>query len=687
MPARISAVEQKKQSMLQRSCQESSTTRGRRRRRALARSLRRIAAFSCARRDAPRSRPRPDLTPRAPCPRAARIRPECAADDRTCSALWLTYAAPRPRSPSGSRAGIAGRFPRRAGSRSSRSCPSSSRARRCSCGSALRARRPLLRGDPWKQLAAARRGRRAAQPDPLGPRVREPARGAPRCARRSRTAAPRSGTASSSAARRCSARRRPASSTPSTWLGLWLPLRALLDVLVHVHALSGAPLGVPLLPRLRARRAGGARWARSAWGFSTYLVFWVGWSVGPSTATFPLLAARAAAPRARTRPGRPRADGGGAVPLALRRPPGVASFTRPRRGAAYFLVGALRAPAGGAASAIAGALGAGVLALLLCGPAALPAARGDPALRRVPRAATRRFEPAPRRQSVALSARPPPRLLPDLLPFAHGIYGKSAGPATARTARACRSATRARCCSRSRRSFLRRATRPRRGTDRVSRVLLAGLAYGASAPGLLDVTSRLPGFALALNYRLVFLAGLGLAGLAALGTEALSEPAPAAAGDRIGGAPEFLVGRPSSRWHAPCSRHEASTPVRPQRGARGDPAARGSGARRQRGAPPAAAVADAALACLVVQRFVEMGGIYPTLPAERARAAAADARRPASRQRAGPDRGDGGRVPPQCGGALPDRGRARLRIPDPRPFLGHVSALVAGAAGLLQPRG
>jgi hypothetical protein len=53
--------------------------------------------------------------------------------------------------------------------------------------------------------------------------------------------------------------------------------------------------------------------------------------------------------------------------------------------------------------------------------------------------------------------------------------------------------------------------------------LLAGVAYGASAPLLLDLTSRLPGFALALNYRLVFLAPLGLAGLAALGADRLPE--------------------------------------------------------------------------------------------------------------------------------------------------------------------
>src|SRR5262249_16578049 len=57
-----------------------------------------------------------------------------------------------------------------------------------------------------------------------------------------------------------------------------------------------------------------------------------------------------------------------------------------------------------------------------------------------------------------------------------------------------------------------------------------GVLCGASAPGLLDLLARLPGFSLALNYRLVFLAGLGLAGLAALGVEEIL------AGERRGAA-------------------------------------------------------------------------------------------------------------------------------------------------------
>ncbi|HJW14923.1 MAG TPA: hypothetical protein VJ776_09510 [Thermoanaerobaculia bacterium] len=53
--------------------------------------------------------------------------------------------------------------------------------------------------------------------------------------------------------------------------------------------------------------------------------------------------------------------------------------------------------------------------------------------------------------------------------------------------------------------------------------LAAGLLLGASAPGLIDVLSRLPFFSLALNYRLVVLTALGLAGLAAFGTQRICD--------------------------------------------------------------------------------------------------------------------------------------------------------------------
>src|SRR5258708_3674414 len=51
--------------------------------------------------------------------------------------------------------------------------------------------------------------------------------------------------------------------------------------------------------------------------------------------------------------------------------------------------------------------------------------------------------------------------------------------------------------------------------------VVVGLLLGASAPGLMDILTRLPLFSLSLNYRLVFLAALGLAGLTAFGTERL----------------------------------------------------------------------------------------------------------------------------------------------------------------------
>src|SRR5262249_50851406 len=68
-----------------------------------------------------------------------------------------------------------------------------------------------------------------------------------------------------------------------------------------------------------------------------------------------------------------------------------------------------------------------------------------------------------------------------------------------------------------------------------------GVLCGASAPGLLDLLARLPGFSLALNYRLVFLAGLGLAGLAALGVEEILAGERRGAAALAGGIAVFLA--------------------------------------------------------------------------------------------------------------------------------------------------
>ncbi|MGE5413175.1 MAG: hypothetical protein ACM3NW_03300, partial [Syntrophomonadaceae bacterium] len=304
---------------------------------------------------------------------------------------------------------------------------------------------------------------------------------------------------------------------PSTWLGLFLPLVpswtfsctfTLLLALVSAYAFfRDFGLG-------RAATLTGA----VGWGFSTYVVFWDGWSVGPSTATFPLLLLGL-----RRLARGPRGNGIALTVVALclsifgGHP--ESALHSAAAGAVYFLWEL--APVGGAAvgRALAAALAAGVLAALLSGPQLLPL------LETVPSSAEYRARrEAGARGAAAAQAVPPReaarRLLPDLLPFAHGIYGRSAVDGS----RADGSGmplgyAGAVLFPLAAVAF---ATRPfARGRTIFLGFFLAGLAYGASAPGLLDATSRLPGLALALNYRLVFVAGLGLAGLAALGVETL----------------------------------------------------------------------------------------------------------------------------------------------------------------------
>ncbi len=395
---------------------------------------------------------------------------------------------------------------------------------------------------------------------------------------------------------------------PSTALGLWLPL-ALSWTFSCTFTLFLALLSAFVFFRDHDLGEPAALVGAAAWGFSTYLLFWNGWSVGPSTAAFPLLVLGLR--RLAREPGR----GGlaltvAALCLSLFGGHPESFFHSSAAGAAYFLWELAGRPRT-AARAIGGAVGAGLLALLLCGPQLFPLLEVLPHTAEY-RARQRSLESGAARQSVALRESAA-RLLPDVLPFAHGIYGRSrvedrddgsgmplgyAGAVLFPLAAL---------------SF--GAARPRRGRMMFLAFYLAGLAYGASAPGVMDLTSRVPGFALALNYRLVFLAGFGLAGLAALGTEALAEPgagrrlaiASAAAAVLLAGL--VAVARPvfASRGLEPAFvRGESLAEILPL-------ALLALAAAASRRRP--AAVANAALALLVVQRFLEMRGVYPTLPA------------------------------------------------------------------------
>jgi hypothetical protein len=398
---------------------------------------------------------------------------------------------------------------------------------------------------------------------------------------------------------------------PSTVLGLWLPL-PMSWTFSCAFTLLLALLSAFVLFRDFGLGERAAFVGAIGWGFSTYVLFWDGWSVGPSTATFPLLVLGLR--RLAREPGR---DGVGltaaALVLSLLGGHPESFLHTAAAGGACFVweLSARRSATLSAARAIGGAVAAAVLAALLSAPQLFPLLEAVPHSAEY-RARRRALEAGPVRQSVSVSESAS-RLLPDLLPFAHGIYGRSAvvdrgdgsgmplGYAGAVLfplgALAFSGAPR----RRERWLFLGLA--------------VAGVGYGASAPGLLDATSRLPGFALALNYRLVFLAGFGLAGLAALGTEALTSPG---APRRLAVASAIAVGILAGAYLAAESvfadrkldasfvRREFLVEILPV-------VLLGAAAAAARRRPRA--VADAALVYLALQRVVEMSGTYPTLPA------------------------------------------------------------------------
>jgi Bacterial membrane protein YfhO len=395
---------------------------------------------------------------------------------------------------------------------------------------------------------------------------------------------------------------------PATWLGIFLPL-ALSWTFSCAFTIFLALVAGYLFFRELSRFEIAALVGAAGWGFSTYVLFFDGWAVGPSIATFPLLLL-----------GLRRLAKAGDHGIAITT---VALFLAAlgghpetllhvvAAGGVYFLwelfARDARARAG---RAIAGSLAAGVVAAALAAPALLPL------LENVPHSAeyeTRRSALAQGRGGQSVSAlEAARRLRPAVLPFAHGIYGKSpvqewrhdgsgvplayAGAALFPLA------------------FLGAFNRSDRARWIFLAFVLLGLAYGASAPLLLDVTAQLPGFALALNYRLVFLAPFGLAGLAALGVDATVAGAPArrlATTSLLMGvvltAAFLAAGRVFRDRSLPADflRGSIALEVAPLVGI-ALVAALGKDRRR---------VAAASLSLVVAQRFLEMEGTYPTLPA------------------------------------------------------------------------
>ena len=397
---------------------------------------------------------------------------------------------------------------------------------------------------------------------------------------------------------------------PATWLGLWLPV-PLSFTFSCAFTLFLALLSAFLFFADFRLPSSAALAGAIGWGFSTYLLFWLGWSVGPSTATFPLLLLGLR--RLAREPGLP-AIGLTAASLWLSVCGGhpESFFHAVAAGGVYFLWELAGARPKGRVRSVGASLAAGLLALLLGGPQLFPLLEAIPHTaeyrqRREAAAAGEGRQSVPVRDSAS-------RLLPDLLPFAHGLFGRSpvqylrgdgsgmplgyAGAVLFPLA------------------ALGLARRPPDGRGRgiFAGFLVAGLLYGASAPILHDLTARLPGFHLALNYRLVFLAPLGLAGLAAFGAAALSE-------ERIGlkkavfacgsiglvlvlafqGAQRVFAERALSPDFVRAEFLYEIVPV----------ALLGFLALFV----PARAFVTAALVLLCAQRYFEMRGVYPTLPA------------------------------------------------------------------------
>jgi hypothetical protein len=396
---------------------------------------------------------------------------------------------------------------------------------------------------------------------------------------------------------------------PSTWLGLWLPVAqswTFSCTLTIFLSLLSAYLffldwGLGELPCLLGA---------VIWAFSTYMLFWNGWSVGTSTATFPLLLAGL---RRIAR----RSPGGWGITLvaclltlAGGHPESLLHGVS--AGGLFFLWELSRQARESRPAALRRALHGGIAALLLSGPFLLPL------LEAIPHSAEYRTRQAAlssggASQSVS-AAEAARRLLPDVLPFAYGIFGKS----PMQSWRDDGSGMPLGYCGAL--AFplaylgLFPRHRTRSGRFLFLTFLVVGLLAGASAPGLLDLLDHLPGFRIALNYRLVFLAAFGLAGLAALGAEEVE-----------GSGSRRLVAISLATACALVLIFVASRGILGERELPTD-FVRGSflaelapvvllavSAFAWRGAPRR--LLGAALVLLAAERVAEMGETYPTLPA------------------------------------------------------------------------
>ena len=290
---------------------------------------------------------------------------------------------------------------------------------------------------------------------------------------------------------------------PATWAGIFLPLPLSWTFSCAFTLFLGLLSGYLYFRDLELSSTAALAGA-TAWGFSTYLVFWNGWSVGPSTATFPLLLLGLR----RIVRGGPRgmAITVAALLLSLAGGHPETFFHASVAGAAVFaaelLSRARRAgPAAGRRAVLRGGAAA-ALAFLLSGPQLFPLLEAIPHSSEY-RGRRARLETGVERQSVPPAAAAS-RLVPALLPFAHGIYGKS--PVQDRGDGSGMPLAYAGAVLFPLAAL--GALRRREGRALFASCLAAGLLLGVSAPGLIDLLARLPGFSLALNYRLNVSGGL-----------------------------------------------------------------------------------------------------------------------------------------------------------------------------------
>jgi hypothetical protein len=425
---------------------------------------------------------------------------------------------------------------------------------------------------------------------------------------------------------------------PATWLGIFLPVALSwtfsCTFTIFLSLLCAAVFFLDFRLSTIPALVGAV-----AWGFSTYLLFWNGWSVGPAVASFPLLLLGLR---------RMASDGENGVGLTVAAL--LLSFAggHPETffhcvaaGAVYFvweLAGVEprpRAPhtahhtPNRFARPLRSAAVAGVLAFLFAGPQLFPLVE---AIRHSAEYRARRAVVAsgPSSQSVG-AEEAAARLLPAVLPFAHGIYGRSPVQSERNDGSGMPLAyggavlfpLAALGLLRARRRGQAPHPAPLPGGEGEERgrsiflgFLVAGLLFGASAPGLIDVVTRLPLFSLALNYRLVFLGALGLAGLAAFGTDRIcrdesSRALAIASGATLAillaafflsrgifqerGLPDSFT-RSSFVWEIAPVTLLAAAAVFFSRNRR--------------------AILFSVSLLLLAQRFGEMGGVYPTLPAD-----------------------------------------------------------------------